>query len=819
MKMVLTFFCAVALISSAAFGQAVMITNFDDPNPATFYHINLESPSTITLTSVTDDKVEGAASMKLWTKLANVHSWGTYSEFGLEGDVGTPWNWSVSDSLSIWLKVTKAPGVPANVVMRIHITDQPTAGDATEDWIYENTTIIDAVSGWVNLRVPLFARPVDNSNPNETGFIPAPTSWNMTRNNEKFDMDKIVAWRIAVVTANTAPDSVEILFDKFERTGTRAFPVTIFNGIDFTGIVSGSAWAWGSSSISVEPNAGPLPKTNAIMWTQGSGWTGWGVDLNPVNMSGSWDKDSLKFKIKCESGVGALRVQLESATGKKGIVFQPTADNQWHSYVFALKDLVFQDNTTSIDSTAIIKFGLMAENSGVAGKVLYVTDIWTGNPTFDVIPPDSPTNVTAITSEPYTNLILWTDIDNTNEPNPRYNVYFSDKPWTSIDDPNVTDIPLFNLPQGTQLQTHLLRAPISDKQVTNYYGVVAKDEAGNNSLPALSGPVTNLAKGVPTISMTPPAFVADGDLSEWASITPFNLSVSGDAHVNENGTIDGDADLSAKAYYAIDNDYLYVAYDVTDDMVVVDTTVNSYENDSPDLYIGLYHWVGKTHTGIKSGATPDFHLRFAKNRALIDNNGQTVMYPGPNYAWQQKLIDAGYTVEAKMSLADLAAKLGGGAVTFVPQNGYRIAIDIVINDRDAKTVSDLRDGMLIYSPINTNDASWQDMWRWTYTWLGTGVMSAGENNGVVNKFELSQNYPNPFNPTTQIRFNLEKAGYTTLKVYDVLGRLVATLVDGYQEAGPRTITFNASRNIASGLYLYKLESGAFTAVKKMLLIK
>lgn len=86
-------------------------------------------------------------------------------------------------------------------------------------------------------------------------------------------------------------------------------------------------------------------------------------------------------------------------------------------------------------------------------------------------------------------------------------------------------------------------------------------------------------------------------------------------------------------------------------------------------------------------------------------------------------------------------------------------------------------------------------------------------------FQLYQNYPNPFNPSTTIQYVLDRPNYTTLKVYDLLGREVATLVDEYQTAGLKPpVHFDASR-LASGVYLYRLKSGEFSAVKKLVLLK
>jgi hypothetical protein len=89
-------------------------------------------------------------------------------------------------------------------------------------------------------------------------------------------------------------------------------------------------------------------------------------------------------------------------------------------------------------------------------------------------------------------------------------------------------------------------------------------------------------------------------------------------------------------------------------------------------------------------------------------------------------------------------------------------------------------------------------------------------------FALSQNYPNPFNPSTVISYSLEKAGMVSLRVYNMLGQEVATLVNGPQEAGVYTVSFNTSKGtlgLSSGVYVYRLEAGSFISTKKLVLMK
>ncbi|MDR3628415.1 MAG: ice-binding family protein [Ignavibacteriaceae bacterium] len=90
------------------------------------------------------------------------------------------------------------------------------------------------------------------------------------------------------------------------------------------------------------------------------------------------------------------------------------------------------------------------------------------------------------------------------------------------------------------------------------------------------------------------------------------------------------------------------------------------------------------------------------------------------------------------------------------------------------------------------------------------------------EFSLLQNYPNPFNPSTNIQYSLQKTGQVSLKVYNILGKEVATLVNGRQEAGSYTVPFNNSNGtlgLSSGVYFYRLQAGSFVSTKKLILMK
>ncbi len=114
-------------------------------------------------------------------------------------------------------------------------------------------------------------------------------------------------------------------------------------------------------------------------------------------------------------------------------------------------------------------------------------------------------------------------------------------------------------------------------------------------------------------------------------------------------------------------------------------------------------------------------------------------------------------------------------------------------------------------------------------WVDQATPTIGAENGILtsvedevasvpDKFQLKQNYPNPFNPETTIRYTLSEPAKVTLKVYNLLGQKVATLVQGVQPAGEHRVAFDG-RGLASGLYVYRLKSGGISQTKIMSLLK
>jgi len=111
---------------------------------------------------------------------------------------------------------------------------------------------------------------------------------------------------------------------------------------------------------------------------------------------------------------------------------------------------------------------------------------------------------------------------------------------------------------------------------------------------------------------------------------------------------------------------------------------------------------------------------------------------------------------------------------------------------------------------------WVNAYKTIYSYIPTTDVK--EFTGELNDYSLSNNFPNPFNPTTTIKYSIPQGINVTLRVYDILGNEIATLIDEYKPAGNFEIEFDAS-SLSSGIYFYQLRAENYTSTKKMLLIK
>ena len=180
--------------------------------------------------------------------------------------------------------------------------------------------------------------------------------------------------------------------------------------------------------------------------------------------------------------------------------------------------------------------------------------------------------------------------------------------------------------------------------------------------------------------------------------------------------------------------------------------------------------------------------------------GERVILSSVKINWMPLNPNKKYSVTVNEGLLGILTSLGGVEVeniNILPVLEYKGLRDYVRKLR-----------VLFYSPegrikeVNSGDA----------------VESSEETNPQGYDYELKDNYPNPFNPSTTINYQLAANGFTSLKIYDVLGKEVATLVNEKQDAGTYSVQWNASV-YSSGVYFYKLQSNGFVQTKRMILTK
>ncbi len=371
----------------------------------------------------------------------------------------------------------------------------------------------------------------------------------------------------------------------------------------------------------------------------------------------------------------------------------------------------------------------------------------------------------------YYNLVTWTDNDG--EEGEKYNVYASTEPITDSLSISTADVVATNVLEGTQAAVHYLHNPLEDSDVTYYYAVVCKDGSNNVGEPGSSDdPITNTAKGVPTISLTPPtAFVADGDLSEWydSGIVPFELGATENSYGTPHlgfGAVDDDNDLYGTIFTAVDDDYFYLAAEIVDNVVNNDDSGGWWTADVVQLCFGFYDQLGPKHVGMQRGAEPDYKMYFTPAGANSDNGAGVLATHGDGNYFHE-VFNPDYAFE------------------------FRISLDSILIDDDVRLIP--ADG--IRTPL-----------------VGVG------DEIIPLTYALNQNYPNPFNPITNIQFTIPEQADVKLRIYNVLGRQVDVLVNETLPIGHHQILWNP-RNLSSGVYFYKLEAGSFIKTRKMILLK
>lgn len=165
-----------------------------------------------------------------------------------------------------------------------------------------------------------------------------------------------------------------------------------------------------------------------------------------------------------------------------------------------------------------------------------------------------------------------------------------------------------------------------------------------------------------------------------------------------------------------------------------------------------------------------------------------------------------YSLNGEIVAYSISTNDGSYQIENLPAGDYALVVD-------ATEYENTENNNSVNLDYGTNPTASKDLYLTPES--TTGVKS---NSTLPVNYSLSQNYPNPFNPTTNIKFVIPEKSQVRLEVYNLIGQKVADLINGELNAGEYTITFNAN-GLSSGVYLYKLQAGNFTSVKKMILMK
>mgnify|MGYP002641637181 CR=1 FL=1 len=350
----------------------------------------------------------------------------------------------------------------------------------------------------------------------------------------------------------------------------------------------------------------------------------------------------------------------------------------------------------------------------------------------------------------------------------------------------------------------------------------------------------------PYMKQTPYPVTIDGNLDEWSFCFPVDMNMETiPDYSRANGWLpDDNEDLSGAIKLMFDEDYLYVSAAVRDVLPGVVPQHGEWNQDAIELYIGnydIFDMMGEVeHDGyINLGDMVDVQLSFYYDSDLdsvlvkLWNPVDEWVMGGTMGAGQVWPDGDGYNIEVAVSLEDIAVLVDpdNAARTFDFVNGvYEIwPATYALYDKDDYDADDWSGYQFVSDagapwkrpggggwegiqllPVNEYDIL-QDLWD-TYT----GVEENSVN--VVANYRLSQNYPNPFNPTTSIVFELQKSENVTLKVFNVLGEEVATVLNGVQTAGAHRIQFDGAE-LNGGVYFYQLTAGDYSETRRMVLLK
>jgi hypothetical protein len=193
--------------------------------------------------------------------------------------------------------------------------------------------------------------------------------------------------------------------------------------------------------------------------------------------------------------------------------------------------------------------------------------------------------------------------------------------------------------------------------------------------------------------------------------------------------------------------------------------------------------------------------------------------PEALHGWYKLVSEGGDALDVLLSTQAHGVANGVGAFLYAtPQSTYKeFVLNIIYTNGDTPDTAWISIVLANATTVTTHVGS--TFWIDDLSFGSSGTTDVKElGSSMPAAFALDQNYPNPFNPSTMIQFEIPEAQFVTLKVYNLLGQEVATLIDSQLGPGRYRAEFDG-KNLPSGTYLYRLQAGTFTQTKKMVLVK
>ncbi len=605
---------------------------------------------------------------------------------------------------------------------------------------------------------------------------------------------------------------------------------------------------WGAGLTNVAWAADPTTTSAGVLNTD------WDFNFSGVK-KGSFEHGNINLGW-AEGDTGATEItvdvwlpaEIPQQASQLSIFYRDHSTWTWNEDKFSISDSTVKPgewNTINFEVKAKVLGGTIDPFAGGSlGLQLYYSDTtvtWAGSIHFDNVTligaeepegeTESPTVAAVVdTSEntvpQYENVELtWVDSGPGTE---TYNVYMSESPITDLAAPGV--IRLTNdIPHGEQRWPH---RPWSNdgSDKTYYYAVTANKADGTETEPGLTDPVTL------STSVTAKAkfdadfatkFTLDGLNTEFVEHAAYKLEPENASGTESDGWTKESTDMSWSITFVVDEDYLYISADVTDDDLNAEGNnpifagTQPWMGDALEIFMGYYdvNTLPDYHNykDVDAAGTGDWRIAYTAWGTTGTATSNNTEFPGIETTVFAKFTGDGYIIEARVALDSLAMDNDIEVL-----NGTLLPMSINGNDLDPQNGDEGRTLQANWGGGGGHE-SWKRPGSWGFLEVVDGPTAIDEEVIGIKTFELYNNYPNPFNPITTIKFQLPKKSDLSVVVYDILGNKVRTLEKGTRNAGVHTIQWDGKNNknekVSSGIYFYTLKTSEFNRTHKMILLK